>query len=169
MQETSNTAHHRLILGVNGDGYFYWEIAMKDTSTYPFDTAYIWRETTTTLKVAKGWNYIAMHFDEIYDYAYIRMYHRTEFHTGAKLFDIYEAYSKGVREFTNDDTLVLGCMTYLGLGPTGGSSASSSYWSTQPTDVLYGLCMKGWINTIEVYRSGIVNYDTKFDALFNAD
>jgi hypothetical protein len=104
------------------------------------------------LKVAKGWNYVAMHFDEIYDYVYIRMYLRTEFHSGAKLFDIYESYSKGVRDFLIDDILVLGCMTYIGLGGTGSTSATSSSWP-QPTDVLYGLCMKGWINTIEVYRS----------------
>jgi len=58
------------------------------------------------------------------------MYLRTEFHTGAKLFDLYEAYSKGVRNFGLDDTLVLGCMTYMGLGQTGATSSSSSHWST---------------------------------------
>jgi hypothetical protein len=64
-------------LGVNGDGFFFWEIAMTDSST---GSSYIWRETSTTLRVAKGWNYVAIHFDEIYDYAYVRMYLRTENH-----------------------------------------------------------------------------------------
>lgn len=125
LQETGVSNHHKFILGVDGDGYFFWEIGMQDTST---SSSYIWRETTTTLKVAKGWNYVAIHFDEIYDYVYIRMYLRTEFHTGAKLFDLYEAYSKGVRDFLIDDILVLGCMTYMGLGTTGGTSATSSTW-----------------------------------------
>ena len=81
LQETGvGNNHHRFILGVNGDGFFFWEINMVDSST---GTGYVWRETTTTLKVAKGWNYVGMHFDEIYDYSYIRMYLRTEFHTGA--------------------------------------------------------------------------------------
>ena len=50
---------------------------MTDSST---GSSYIWRETSTTLRVAKGWNYVAIHFDEIYDYAYVRMYLRTENH-----------------------------------------------------------------------------------------
>lgn len=123
MRETGISNHHKLILGVNGDGYLFWEIGMRDTS---YNTEYIWRETTSTLKVAKGWNYVAIDFDEIYDYTYFKMYLRTEFHTGAKPYSTYETYSKGIREFGLDDSIVLGCMTYLGLGSTGSTSATSS-------------------------------------------
>lgn len=165
LRETGTSYHHRFILGVNGDGYLFWEIGMQDTSNY--NTEYIWRETTTTLKVEKGWNYVAIDFDEIYDYTYIKMYLRTEYHAGAKPFSIYEGFSKGIRKFDIDDTIVLGCMTYLALGRTGTTSPTSSDWP-QPDDVLYGLCMKGWINTIEIFRNA-AGQDVKFDPLFNAD
>jgi hypothetical protein len=50
-----------------------------------------------------------------------------------------------------------------------GSTLASqpSTWSFNPTDVQYGMCMKGWINTIEIYRSSTYNFN--WDLLFNAD
>jgi hypothetical protein len=115
--------------------------------------------------VGKGWNYVAFNMDEIYDYSYLTIYLRTELHSGAKLFDKYESFSKGVRNFGLDDTVILGCKTLLGMGDT---SAPTTWASTpSPADVQYGLCMKGWINTIEFYRGN--PYNVKWDLLFNAD
>jgi hypothetical protein len=51
---------------------------MEDTSYVSGTKNYVWRERATTLKVAKGWNYIAIHVDEIYDYSYLTVYLRNE-------------------------------------------------------------------------------------------
>jgi hypothetical protein len=134
---------------VNADGYVYFEMLTRNTAT---DYLYLFREYTTTMKVQKGWNYIAMLFDEIYDYTYITMYLRTENNVSPNLFSKYQTYIPGVREYGLDDTIVIGCYTNLGMGSTGSTQATSSTWANPPGAFTYGLCMKGWMNTIEIYR-----------------
>ena len=98
------------------------------------------REKTTSLKVQQGWNYIAMDLNEVYDYTYVTLYHKSEqASTASKLatpptysyYDKYETffegtYSEGTR------ALVLGCKNYLD-------------YSSLIADSPYGLCMRGWI------------------------
>ena len=62
-----------LQLGVQGDGYIFIEIKMYNNGAYV-----TYRETTTNCKVQKGWNYLGIHVDEIYEYSYVYIYHRTE-------------------------------------------------------------------------------------------
>ena len=42
--------------------------------------------------------------------------------------------------------------------------SSQSTWDFYPADVNYGFCMKGWLNTIEIWKS-----QKKWDDLFDAD
>jgi hypothetical protein len=48
-----------------------------------------------------------------------------------------------------DDIWLIGCKAYI-TGPTW----YPSNWvaGVFPTELVYGLCMKGWINTIEIWR-----------------
>ena len=85
------------------------------------------------MKVAKGWNYVAILIDEIYEYSYATMYLRNELNTGSQLFSKYESFTKGVRYFGIDDTLNLGCFTKLAMGGT--LASQDSAWSFYPSDV----------------------------------
>ena len=81
-----------LSIGVQGDGYFFIEIAMNNNDD---SVPVYYYETTTTLQVKKGWNYFAIHVDEIYEYSYVTMYHRSEQHTSAPYYSKYQTYFKG--------------------------------------------------------------------------
>ena len=130
------------------------------------------RETTTTLKVEKGWNYIAIHCDEIYEYSYFTMYHRNELHVSPTVYSKYESYIKGyyytAASGTADEVVVFGCKMSNSWGTTASwpntFNPVSYAASTWPTDVLYGLCMKGWINSIDIWGAG-----GNWDSIFNAD
>lgn len=156
---------------MQGDGYFYIELTTTDNAATVYN-----KETTTTLQAKKGWNYIAVHADEIYEYTYITMYHRSEQHTTAPYYSKFETVFKGYYYQGNDDITILGCKTYQMMGNTAylPSKAGSYVYNAAPatpptttlwpTDIQYGLCMKGWINTIEIW-SAAGNWDT----LFNID
>ncbi len=60
-----------------------------------------------------------------------------------------------------DDIWLIGCKSYIT-----GQTTTTSYWSPGvfPTDLVYGLCMKGWINMIEIWRSR-----SAWDDLFDDD
>ena len=60
-----------------------------------------------------------------------------------------------------DDIWLVGCKAYI-TGPTW----YPSNWLAGifPTELVYGLCMKGWINTIEIWRD-----QESWDDLFDAD
>lgn len=113
-----------------------------------------------------------MHVDEIYEYSYVTMYHRNELHVAPTIYSKYETFFRGYYKPAsdsgkNDDVYVLGCKTYQTWGSTGNwpHAATKTYvTSSWPTDVVYGLCMKGWINTFEVWKAS-GNWDT----IFNAD
>jgi len=104
--------------------------------------------------------------DEIYEYSYVTMYHRSELHTAS--YSKYETIFKGYYYYdyasnTYDDIVVLGCKSYENWGST------STPWTnpptpTWPTDAVYGLCMRGWIHTIEIWSDS-----TNWDSIFNAD
>ena len=145
-----------LQLGVQGDGYIFIEIKMYNNGAYV-----TYRETTTNCKVQKGWNYLGIHVDEIYEYSYVYIYHRTEQSTAPNYYTEYQTFFKGYYLpgiGLHDDTIVLGCKTYQQWG-------SISAWpGSWPTDVVYGLCMKGWINTIEIWSAW-----GNWDWIYNAD
>lgn len=100
--------------------------------------------------------------DEIYEYSYIKMYHKGELHTTSPYYSTYETFVKGYYEPAqsglNDDTIILGCRTMDRFGSSGGWPGS---W---PADLVYGMCMKGWINTIEVYAD-----NGNWDDILNVD
>lgn len=73
-------------VGVQGDGYFYIEIRMIDNEVLSAI-----KEKTTNLKVSEGWNYIAVDLDEIYEYSYLTMYHRSETST----LTTYQSFFRG--------------------------------------------------------------------------
>ena len=80
--------------------------------------------------------------DEIYEYSYVYMYLRNEQSTGPDYYTMYQTYFVGYYlpiVGYPDDTIVIGCKTYYQWGNPGSWSGS---W---PSDVTYGLCMKGWI------------------------
>jgi hypothetical protein len=60
-----------------------------------------------------------------------------------------------------DDIWLIGCKAYI-TGPT--SYPSTWAAGTFPNELVYGLCMKGWINTIEIWRD-----QESWDDLFDAD
>ncbi len=102
---------HFFSIGVQGDGYIYYELGLYDNGA-----AILVSETTTTLQVKKGWNYVGMMVDEIYEYSYVTMYLRNEWHTAFPYFSKYETFFKGYYEpgsdsSLNDDVMVLGCRT----------------------------------------------------------
>lgn len=114
--ETVAADSQHFSFGVQGDGYVYFEIRLYDDSSY---SEILYRETTTTLKVKRGWNYIGFHMDEIYEYSYLTVYLRNEDHVGT--YDKYETFFKGYyyknyydTGFTTDadEVVVLGCKTY---------------------------------------------------------
>lgn len=37
-----------------------------------------YKEKTTNMQVKSGWNYFAILIDEIYEFSYVYMYHRSE-------------------------------------------------------------------------------------------
>lgn len=129
----------------------YFELRLYDDAT---NSEIVYRETTTTLKIRKGWNYLAFHMDEIYEYSYLTIYHRSEEHVGT--YDKYETFFKGYyyknyNDATfpeNDEVVVLGCKTYTNW-------PEPSTWTTTTAfpDPVYGLCMKGWIHTIEIWTT----------------
>jgi hypothetical protein len=99
-----------------------------------------YKETTTTLLVKKGWNYIGFHADEIYEYTYVTIYHRSEQHTASPYYSKYETVFKGYYiSGMNDDVTVLGCKSYQMFGITSSwPSAVNSYTfgtTTWPTDL----------------------------------
>jgi hypothetical protein len=56
---------------------------------------------------------------------------------------------------------MVGCKAYI----TGSTNGPNNWLPGKfPDDLVYGLCMKGWINTIEVWRD-----PNEWDALFNID
>jgi hypothetical protein len=90
------------------------------------------------------------------------VYHKSEEDT-TKHYSKYETFFKGYylpaySSNYRDDTIVLGCKTYKPWNTV------SSWPGNWPTDVVYGLCMKGWINMIEVWSAS-----GNWDVLFNAD
>lgn len=114
--------------------------------------------------MAKGWNYVAVLIDEIYEYSYLTMYSRSEaddssdpsklrYNKYESVFHGYYYYyygSSSPNQF--DEVVVLGCKTYQNW-------ADSSTWSASMTvpanaDPVYGLCMKGWIHSIEIWTTG---------------
>ncbi len=74
-------------IGVQGDGYFYIEIRLINNEV----TSAI-KEKTTNLKVSEGWNYIAVDLDEIYEYSYLTMYHRSETTTLTTYISYFRGY-----------------------------------------------------------------------------
>ena len=75
-------------MGTTGDGHIYLELRTWDPNT-DFDKMN--KIVATSTRVRKGWNYVAIHVDEIYRYTYITMYHRSEEHRGpGALYDKYE-------------------------------------------------------------------------------
>lgn len=89
--EASGDVRTFISVGVQGDGYVFLEIAMNVNN----DAAPVYyRETATTLQVKKGWNYIAIHIDEIYEFSYVTMYLRNE-QTGAPYYAKYETVFQG--------------------------------------------------------------------------
>ena len=93
----------------------------------------------------EGWNYIALNVDEIYEYSYVTMYHRSEY-TGSPYYTQYSTFFRGYYTETEDDNdaddtvmLVLGCKDYIPYGTYGGLGASI------PDESIYGLSMRGWI------------------------
>ena len=172
--ETLATDSQHFSFGVQGDGYIYFEIRMYD-DTIP--TEILYRETTTTLKVQKGWNYIGFHLDEIYEYSYMTIYLRNEGHVGT--YSKYETFFKGYyyKNYWNslpstdaDEIVVLGCKTYTNWPNT-------ASWLTPNIfpDPVYGLCMQGWIHTIEIWTTRDNSYfdsakwNRNWDFIFNAD
>ena len=94
-----------------------------------------YKETTTNLQVQKGWNYIAMHVDEIYEYSYVAMYHRSELDLNnilLKNYNKYETFFKGFYKggFAgfNDNLLILGCKTYQSWDPTSYGAGLGTGW-----------------------------------------
>ena len=80
-------------LGTNGDGNIYLELRTWDSN---FDGDVMNKVVATTTRVRKGWNYVAIHVDEIYRYTFVTIYHRSEEHSGAQPYDIYETTLPGV-------------------------------------------------------------------------
>ncbi len=119
------------------------------------DDQNVWADLlANNIFVRKGWNYIGVHVDEIYEYSYVTIYHRSEYHISpGDLFNKYETVLRGVYRAAwpdgeNDDIIILGCRSYYYTGSTNGAR---SYWPSHPSDLVYGLCMKGWINRIEIW------------------
>ncbi len=115
--------------------------------------------------------------DEIYEYSYLTVYHRSEEHVNT--YDKYETFFKGYyykNYYDNtystdaDEVVVLGCKTYANW-------PEPSTWATTAVfpDPVYGLCMQGWIHTIEIWTPrdaahGVAGkYNTNWDYIFNAD
>eukprot|EP00347_Sterkiella_histriomuscorum_P005396 403356774 len=131
-----------LSIGVQGDGYIYLEIRLVDNEA---NVAY--KEKTTNMQVKTGWNYVALLVDEIYEFSYVYMYHRSENHASPTIYTKYYTYFKGFYDETEDDeaaskdvVLVLGCKDYI-------TYATSPLTDESP----YGLCMRGWIQYMNVY------------------
>lgn len=97
------------------------------------------KEKTTNCMVKPGWNYIALYVDEIYEFSYVYMYHRSEYHVSPTLYTKYYTFFRGFYDETTDDeattdvVVVLGCKDYI------------TYASAVTAESLYGLCMQGWI------------------------
>lgn len=79
------------------------------------------KEKATNLKVAKGWNYVAVLIDEIYEYSYLTMYSRSEADESSSLkYNKYESVFYGYYYYYYgsgspnqfDEIVVLGCKTY---------------------------------------------------------
>ena len=104
------------------------------------------------------------------------MYSRSEADESSNLkYNKYESVFHGYYYYyytsggvQSDEIVVLGCKTYQ-------EWAHSSTWTismTNPStaDPVYGLCMKGWIHTIEIWTTGTAGYWAQnWDYVFNAD
>jgi len=76
----------------------------------------------TNLFVKRGWNFVAIHFDEIYEFTNINMYHRSEEHITSPFYDKFEIMVPGFYRPAvqggyprNDEVIVLGCKSYQRL------------------------------------------------------
>ncbi len=102
--------------------------------------------------------------DELYKYTYITMYLRTEQHVAPNIYSKYETNFKGFYDaywgYDDDEVVIFGCKTYQTWGDTTVLPGWPGSW---PSDANYGLCMKGWINTFEIYPAW-----GNWDGLFNA-
>jgi hypothetical protein len=106
---------------VQGDGYYFIEIRLYNQTT---GTESLIKEKATNLKVAKGWNYVAVLIDEIYEYSYLTMYSRSEadessdpsklrYNKYESVFHGYYYYYYGSGSPNQfDEVVVLGCKTY---------------------------------------------------------
>lgn len=99
----------------------------------------------TTLQVRRGWNYIGIHFDEIYEFTYVNMYHRSEEHTTSPYYDKFEIMMPGYWRPAarggfekHDDVIILGCKSYQRLNH---EMTAKSTWKDYPADVTYGFCL----------------------------
>lgn len=74
--------------------------------------------------MAKGWNYVAVLIDEIYEYSYLTMYSRSEAdETSTLKYNKYESVFFGyyyyhythspAANYPLDEIVVLGCKTYF--------------------------------------------------------
>jgi hypothetical protein len=153
-------------LGVQGDGLFFFEARLAHDTGGSSDFMYY--VVATNLQARRGWNFIAVHFDEVYEITTVNMYHRSEEHTTSPYYEIFETILPGYYRPANqggflkhDDVIVLGCKSYQRVDH---QMSSQSVWDFYPADVNYGFCMKGWLNTIEIWKS-----QKKWDDLFDAD
>ena len=73
--------------------------------------------------MGKGWNYVAVLIDEIYEYSYLTMYSRSEADESSTLkYNKYESvffgyyyylYQSPPANYPLDEIVVLGCKTYF--------------------------------------------------------
>ena len=79
---------------MQGDGYVYLELRIIDNEEYVSV-----REKTTTLKIEEGWNYLSVDLDEIYEYSYVTMHHRSE----NQQLEVYKTTFNGYYKESKDD------------------------------------------------------------------
>ena len=80
-------------LGVQGDGLFFFEARMVHDAAGNND--FMHYVVATNLQVRRGWNFIAIHFDEVYEITTVNMYHRSEEHSTSPYYDIFETILQG--------------------------------------------------------------------------
>jgi len=59
--------------------------------------------------------------------------------------------------------LILGCTTYHNFTTFNSWNSTNNYNNFDP-DIVYGLCMRGYIHTIEVFES-----NKRWDGIYDAD
>jgi len=88
-------------------------------------------------------------------------------HTGATPYTIYETILRGNhRPHWNHDMneiANIGCTTYHNYSILYSWNSTNNYNNFDP-NIVYGLCMRGYIHTMEVFESG-----SRWDNIFNAD